>query len=113
MILLIDNYDSFTFNLYQALGELGATVNVRYNDQVRDEDLAGTTAIVISPGPGNPDQAGQTLEIVRGPGKQASDPRRLPWPSVHRAGIRREDRACAAPHARQDLSHLSRRSRAV
>ena len=83
MILLIDNYDSFTFNLYQALGELGrglapfpersggngacplSGILVRYNDQVRDEDLAGATAIVISPGPGNPDQAGQTLEIVR------------------------------------------------
>lgn len=65
MILLIDNYDSFTFNLYQALGELGAIVNVRYNDQVRDEDLAGATAVVISPGPGNPDQAGQTLDVIR------------------------------------------------
>jgi anthranilate synthase/aminodeoxychorismate synthase-like glutamine amidotransferase len=66
MLLLIDNYDSFTFNLYQALGELGATVNVRYNDQVRAEDLERATAIVISPGPGNPDSAGQTLEIIRG-----------------------------------------------
>jgi anthranilate synthase/aminodeoxychorismate synthase-like glutamine amidotransferase len=65
-VLLIDNYDSFTFNLYQALGELGATVNVRYNDQVRAEDLERATAIVISPGPGNPDSAGQTLEIIRG-----------------------------------------------
>jgi anthranilate synthase/aminodeoxychorismate synthase-like glutamine amidotransferase len=66
VILLIDNYDSFTFNLYQALGELGAEVNVRYNDQVRGEDLEHATAIVISPGPGNPDSAGQTLEIIRG-----------------------------------------------
>jgi anthranilate synthase/aminodeoxychorismate synthase-like glutamine amidotransferase len=65
-VLLIDNYDSFTFNLYQVLGELGATVNVRYNDQVRAEDVERATAIVISPGPGNPDSAGQTLEIIRG-----------------------------------------------
>jgi anthranilate synthase/aminodeoxychorismate synthase-like glutamine amidotransferase len=65
-VLLIDNYDSFTFNLYQVLGELGATVNVRYNDQVRAEDLERATAIVISPGPGNPDSAGQTLEVIRG-----------------------------------------------
>lgn len=65
MILLIDNYDSFTFNLYQALGVLGASVNVRYNDQVRAEDITGATAIVISPGPGSPDQAGQTLEVIR------------------------------------------------
>jgi anthranilate synthase/aminodeoxychorismate synthase-like glutamine amidotransferase len=66
MLLLIDNYDSFTFNLYQALGELGADINVRYNNQVRAEDLDRATAIVISPGPGTPDQAGQTLEILRG-----------------------------------------------
>ncbi|MCA8916355.1 MAG: aminodeoxychorismate/anthranilate synthase component II [Planctomycetes bacterium] len=65
MILLIDNYDSFTFNLYQALGELGAELNVRYNDQVREEDLEGADAIVISPGPGTPDSAGQTLEVIR------------------------------------------------
>lgn len=65
MILLIDNYDSFTFNLYQALGELGATVNVRYNDQVTETDLAGATAIVVSPGPGRPEQAGQTLEVIK------------------------------------------------
>ena len=65
MILLIDNYDSFTFNLYQALGELGADINVRYNDRVRPEDVAAADAIVISPGPGTPDSAGQTLEIIR------------------------------------------------
>ncbi|MCA8918786.1 MAG: aminodeoxychorismate/anthranilate synthase component II [Planctomycetes bacterium] len=65
MILLIDNYDSFTFNLYQALGELGATINVRYNDQVTEADLDGATAIVISPGPGKPEQAGQTLEVIK------------------------------------------------
>ncbi|MCB9895714.1 MAG: aminodeoxychorismate/anthranilate synthase component II [Planctomycetes bacterium] len=65
MILLIDNYDSFTFNLYQALGELGAELNVRYNDQVRAADLEGADAIVISPGPGTPDSAGQTLEVIR------------------------------------------------
>ena len=65
MILLIDNYDSFTFNLYQTLGELGADVAVRYNDRVREDDLAAADAIVISPGPGTPDQAGQTLDIIR------------------------------------------------
>ena len=65
MILLIDNYDSFTFNLYQALGELGGDVLVRYNDQVRPADLDGAEAIVVSPGPGTPDQAGQTLEVIR------------------------------------------------
>lgn len=65
MILLIDNYDSFTFNLYQALGELGADVNVRYNDQVRSQDTESADAVVISPGPGTPDQAGQSLEVIK------------------------------------------------
>ncbi|MBK9974804.1 MAG: aminodeoxychorismate/anthranilate synthase component II [Planctomycetes bacterium] len=64
-ILLIDNYDSFTFNLYQLIAGFGVEVNVRYNDQVRETDLQQAHAIVVSPGPGNPDQAGQTLGIIR------------------------------------------------
>lgn len=67
MILLIDNYDSFTFNLAQYLGELGQDVKVLRNDAV---DIAGIRAlaperIVISPGPGTPDQAGITLDLMR------------------------------------------------
>ncbi len=64
-VLLIDNYDSFTFNLYQLIAGFGVEVNVRYNDQVRADDLAAARAVVISPGPGNPDQAGQTLSVIR------------------------------------------------
>jgi anthranilate synthase/aminodeoxychorismate synthase-like glutamine amidotransferase len=66
-VLLLDNYDSFTYNLYQYLGELGAAVEVFRNDQIGvDEALArGADRIVISPGPGNPDQAGISLELVR------------------------------------------------
>jgi anthranilate synthase component 2 len=66
-LLLIDNYDSFTYNLYQYLGELGVTTRVVRNDAMTaDEALAiGPKAIVISPGPGNPDQAGITLELIR------------------------------------------------
>jgi len=67
MLLLIDNYDSFTFNLAQYLGELGQDVKVLRNDAV---DIAGIRAlaperIVISPGPGTPDQAGITLDLIR------------------------------------------------
>lgn len=66
MLLLIDNYDSFTFNLAQYLGELGQDVKVLRNDAV---DVAGIRAlaperIVISPGPGTPDDAGVTLALV-------------------------------------------------
>jgi len=66
MLLLIDNYDSFTFNLAQYLGELGQDVKVLRNDVV---DVAGIRAlaperIVISPGPGTPDQAGVALDLI-------------------------------------------------
>ena len=67
MILLVDNYDSFTFNLYQYLGELGAEVRVIRNDAMSvDEALAQKPEkIVISPGPGTPDDAGISLELIR------------------------------------------------
>ena len=67
MILLVDNYDSFTFNLYQYLGELGADVKVVRNDAMSvDEALAlEPERIVISPGPGTPDEAGISLELIR------------------------------------------------
>ncbi len=66
MIILIDNYDSFTYNLVQYLGELGAEVRVHRNDQITvDEVLAAApSAIVISPGPGTPDHAGICLDLV-------------------------------------------------
>ena len=67
MILVIDNYDSFTYNLVQYLGELGQDVRVFRNDKI---DLAGIDSlnpgrIVISPGPGTPDQAGISLKLIR------------------------------------------------
>jgi len=66
MILLIDNYDSFTYNLYQYLCELGAEVRVVRNDQVTIEDieLMNPEKIVISPGPCTPDKAGISNEVV-------------------------------------------------
>ena len=67
MILLIDNYDSFTFNLYQYLGELGQELTVVRNDQLSAAEALALRPerVVISPGPGTPDQAGISLEIVR------------------------------------------------
>jgi anthranilate synthase/aminodeoxychorismate synthase-like glutamine amidotransferase len=66
-VLLVDNYDSFTYNLYQYLGELEAEVAVVRNDALTvDQALArDPRAIVISPGPGTPDQAGISLELIR------------------------------------------------
>jgi anthranilate synthase/aminodeoxychorismate synthase-like glutamine amidotransferase len=67
MVLVIDNYDSFTYNLVQYLGELGAVVQVMRNDTVTLEDVVHTGAdrIVISPGPGRPEQAGVTMRVIR------------------------------------------------
>jgi anthranilate synthase/aminodeoxychorismate synthase-like glutamine amidotransferase len=67
VILLVDNYDSFTYNLAHLFGELGADVVVRRNDAL-DPDRAerlGPTHLVISPGPGRPASAGATVEILR------------------------------------------------
>ena len=67
MILLLDNYDSFTYNLYQYLGELGAEVTVVRNDEMSADAVLGLRpqAVVISPGPGTPDQAGVSLDLIR------------------------------------------------
>ncbi|MEJ2385257.1 MAG: anthranilate/aminodeoxychorismate synthase component II, partial [Xanthomonadales bacterium] len=67
MILMIDNYDSFTWNLVQYLGELGAEVETVRNDAVSLGDIIGMRpeAVVLSPGPCTPDEAGICLEVVR------------------------------------------------
>ncbi|MEO1623369.1 MAG: aminodeoxychorismate/anthranilate synthase component II, partial [Cyanobacteria bacterium J06632_3] len=72
MILVIDNYDSFTYNLVQYLGELGQTIDIAKdievfrNDQITLDEIAAKKpdAIVISPGPGTPDDAGISLKVI-------------------------------------------------
>lgn len=67
MLLVIDNYDSFTYNLVQYLGELGESPEVRRNDQVTLEEIESKLSpsrILISPGPGTPDDAGITLNVI-------------------------------------------------
>jgi len=72
MVLVIDNYDSFTYNLVQYLGELGAEVRVMRNDAVTVEDVveARPDRIVISPGPGRPEDAGVTMSVIRACGQK-------------------------------------------
>jgi anthranilate synthase component 2 len=67
MIVVIDNYDSFTYNLVQYLGELGAQLTIVRNDEVTVDDLrrSNPKGIVISPGPCTPSQAGISVEVVR------------------------------------------------
>ena len=66
-ILLIDNYDSFTYNLYHYLSSLNCKVDVYRNDKIKINNIKKNKyqKIVISPGPGNPNQAGNCLKIVR------------------------------------------------
>jgi anthranilate synthase/aminodeoxychorismate synthase-like glutamine amidotransferase len=70
MILMIDNYDSFTYNLVQYLGELGQDVKVVRNDEIAAADIAkmspAPTHIVISPGPCTPNEAGISLDVING-----------------------------------------------
>jgi len=67
MLLVIDNYDSFTYNLVQYLGELGAEVLVRRNDQITADEVErlDPAAIVVSPGPGTPRDAGVSAAVIR------------------------------------------------
>lgn len=67
MILMIDNYDSFTYNLVQMIQVLGKDISVRRNNRVEIPDLEklGPTALMVSPGPGTPDHAGISMEAIR------------------------------------------------
>jgi 4-amino-4-deoxychorismate synthase (2-amino-4-deoxychorismate-forming) component II len=67
MLLVIDNYDSFTYNLVQYLGELGEQIVVRRNNEVTVDEIQSTlrpTRIVISPGPGQPEDAGVSMKVI-------------------------------------------------
>ena len=72
MILILDNYDSFTYNLVQYLGELGETLRVERNDAISVDDVAALrpSAIVLSPGPGAPAEAGITVPVIQRYGAQ-------------------------------------------
>jgi anthranilate synthase/aminodeoxychorismate synthase-like glutamine amidotransferase len=72
LVFVLDNYDSFTYNLVQYLGELGADVMVRRNDEVTVDDIVALRPrhIVISPGPGRPEDAGVTMEVIKRLGPQ-------------------------------------------
>ena len=67
MVFVLDNYDSFTYNLVQYLGEMGVEICVKRNDEVTVEEIAASrpAAIVVSPGPGRPEDAGVTMAVIR------------------------------------------------
>ena len=63
-ILVVDNYDSFVFNLVQYLQQLGTEVVVKRNDEVKKEEIKNFDGVLLSPGPGSPNEAGECINIV-------------------------------------------------
>jgi hypothetical protein len=84
-ILMIDNYDSFTFNLVQYLGILGENIKVRRNDRISIDEIKemSPSKIVISPGPGKPDEAGISKKVIEYFLQGYPDTWRLSWPSMY------------------------------
>ena len=114
-VTLIDNYDSFTFNLVHYLGELGADVSVWRNDEITVADALADKpdAIVLSPGPCTPNEAGVCLDLVRMAQPNDADARGLPWPPGDRAGVWRRCRARASADAWQGVPHFAQCARAL
>ena len=114
-VTLIDNYDSFTFNLVHYLGELGAEVSVWRNDEITVADAlaAKPDAIVLSPGPCTPNEAGVCLDLVRA----ASETTPMLGVCLGHQAIGQafggDDRARAGADARQGFAHFALRARAL
>ena len=64
-VLVVDNYDSFVYNLVQYLAQLGAEVTVRRNDEVDFDELDAVDGVLVSPGPGTPERAGSSIDVIR------------------------------------------------
>ncbi len=95
MLLMIDNYDSFTYNLVQYLQELGEEVVVHRNDQItvdRDRGAASRGASSSPPAPARRTRPGFRWQLIQRLCRQDPDPRRLPRPPVHRPCLRRQGR---------------------
>ncbi len=108
MIILIDNYDSFTWNLYHFLGDLGAETVVHRNDKISVGQVisARPQAIVLSPGPVHA-QRGRHLPRTHREGVRTnSHPRRLPRPSGDRPGFRRQGDPRPQAHAWQAVRRI-------
>ena len=105
MILVIDNYDSFTYNLVHYLNELGAETTrpaQRRADASRRRSALRPEAVVLSPGPCTPNEAGICLDLIAAARGRPADPGRLPRAPGDRPGLRRQGRARQDPDARQD-----------
>ena len=104
MILMLDNYDSFTYNLVQYLLELGAQVEVRRNDQVSVAEVMAMNpaGVVISPGPCTPKEAGISVDLIKACAVQIPT-LGVPRASIHGGGLWGRDHSSPAHYARQNL----------
>lgn len=102
MILLIDNYDSFTYNLYQYIGELYQDIQVVRNDEITLDEIEKLSpqALIISPGPGYPKDAGISVEAIKHFSGQITDSGNLLGTSVNMRSFRRHDYSCKRTYAR-------------
>ena len=112
-LLLIDNYDSFTYNLVQAFLVLGPRCSSIATTRSRSpmRRTLAPTHLVISPGPGRPDDAGVSLDMIARVRGQGAGARRVPRAPEHRAALRRRDHRRRRADARQDLARAARRRR--
>ena len=109
MLLMIDNYDSFTYNLVQYLGELGQEVVVYRNDEISLAQIEALAPahIVISPGPCTPNEAGISVPLIKQFAGKFPILGVLSRPPVDRSGVRRQNRPCQRSHARQGVRNPS------
>ena len=109
MLLLIDNYDSFTYNLAQYFGELGCELVVRRNDAIslKEIDALAPERICISPGPCTPREAGISKDVDSGVWRTDSNSGCLPGTSMHRRSIWRRNRSRFAADAREGIDHYA------
>ena len=113
--LMIDNYDSFTFNLVQYFGELGAEVRVVRNDEIELDAVARLAPdhLVISPGPCTPNEAGISVPLIRRFAGQVPILGVCLGHQIDRSGVRRQDRPCAPGDAWQGVADHARQRRRV
>ena len=113
MIQIIDNYDSFTYNLVQRLGEIDSSLEIRVdrNDEVTVDEILGRKPdrLIVSPGPCTPNEAGISVEAVKRLSGQMPLLGVCLGPSIHWAGLWRQDCSRRSPDARQDRHDSSRR----
>ena len=112
MLLMIDNYDSFTYNLVQYFGELGEDVRVYRNNKISVQQIEALkpNRIVVSPGPCTPNEAGVSVEVDQAFFRTLACTRGLSRPPVAGGGVWGPRREGRTPDARQDVPHPARRT---